>query len=66
MQNGQNKIYINEIFGPTIQGEGPHAGMKCNFVRVACCDFSCSWCDTKSAWTRRNSMEYESEELGKN
>lgn len=65
MQNGQNKIYINEIFGPTIQGEGPHAGMKCNFIRVACCDFSCSWCDTKSAWTRRNSMEYESEELGK-
>jgi 7-carboxy-7-deazaguanine synthase len=40
---------INEIFGPTIQGEGPMAGMRCFFVRFAGCDYDCSWCDTKYA-----------------
>lgn len=43
-------IPIAEIFGPTIQGEGPNVGKKTLFVRVAGCDFNCSWCDSKFAW----------------
>lgn len=39
-------ILINEIFGPTIQGEGELIGQKTMFIRVAKCDYNCSWCDT--------------------
>lgn len=44
------KIYISELFGPTIQGEGPNVGRKSIFVRVAGCDFKCTWCDSKFTW----------------
>lgn len=47
-----NKIPVAEIFGPTIQGEGPNVGIKTLFVRVVGCDFNCSWCDSKFAWKR--------------
>ncbi len=40
---------ISEIFGPTIQGEGPQIGTKTWFVRFAGCDWDCDWCDTKYA-----------------
>lgn len=40
---------ISEVFGPTIQGEGPWAGLPTYFVRFAGCDWDCSWCDTKYA-----------------
>lgn len=43
-------IPVAEIFGPTIQGEGPNTGLKTLFVRVAGCDFKCEWCDSKFAW----------------
>lgn len=43
-------IPINEIFGPTIQGEGEIIGIKTIFIRTNGCDFSCSWCDSKYAW----------------
>lgn len=39
-------IRISEIFGPTIQGEGPLIGKPTVFVRTAGCDFRCRWCDT--------------------
>lgn len=39
-------IRISEIFGPTIQGEGPLIGRPTVFVRTAGCDFRCTWCDT--------------------
>lgn len=42
---------VVEIFGPTIQGEGPDAGAVCFFVRFAFCDFRCEWCDSKNTWT---------------
>lgn len=45
-----SKFNIAEIFGPTIQGEGPNAGCKCIFVRVVGCNFNCDWCDSKFAW----------------
>jgi 7-carboxy-7-deazaguanine synthase len=39
-------IRISEIFGPTIQGEGPLIGTPTVFVRTAGCDYRCTWCDT--------------------
>lgn len=47
-------IPVAEIFGPTIQGEGPNSGKKCIFVRVVGCDFKCEWCDSKFAWQKDN------------
>lgn len=45
-----DKIPVLEIFGPTIQGEGPHVGARCIFVRVKGCSFACKWCDSKFTW----------------
>lgn len=45
-----NKIPVIEIFGPTIQGEGMVIGKKTMFVRVAGCDYRCSWCDSAFTW----------------
>lgn len=42
-------IRISEIFGPTVQGEGPLIGRPTVFVRTAGCDFRCHWCDTPHA-----------------
>jgi 7-carboxy-7-deazaguanine synthase len=40
---------VNEIFGPTVQGEGPLAGALTHFIRFNGCDFRCDWCDSLSA-----------------
>ncbi|CTQ56750.1 7-carboxy-7-deazaguanine synthase [Roseibium album] len=45
----QNTIRVNEIFGPTIQGEGALIGQPTVFVRTGGCDYRCSWCDTLHA-----------------
>jgi len=37
---------IIEIFGPTLQGEGPLIGYRTMFVRFGGCNYRCSWCDT--------------------
>lgn len=53
---GQNKIaapfqqvdgslLVTEFF-PTIQGEGPDAGLPAVFVRLSRCNLRCFWCDT--------------------
>lgn len=39
-------ILISEIFGPTVQGEGPLIGRPSVFVRTGGCDYRCRWCDT--------------------
>ncbi len=44
------KVNINEMFGPTIQGEGRNMGRRCAFIRFAGCNLSCSWCDTPYSW----------------
>lgn len=41
---------VLEIFGPTVQGEGMVIGRKTCFVRLAGCDYQCSWCDSKFTW----------------
>ena len=42
-------LMVNEVFGPTFQGEGPFAGQNAMFVRLFGCLLRCRWCDT--AWT---------------
>jgi organic radical activating enzyme len=43
-------LKINEVFGPTIQGEAIHAGQLVGFIRLANCNLACSWCDTPYSW----------------
>lgn len=42
----KERIRISEIFGPTVQGEGPLIGRPTVFVRTGGCDYRCAWCDT--------------------
>ena len=50
---------VKEIFGPTIQGEGIHAGEICSFIRFAGCDQKpcCKWCDTLDAYNIESGEE---------
>lgn len=41
-------LNINEIFY-SIEGEGKRAGLPCVFIRLAGCNLSCLYCDTKYA-----------------
>jgi 7-cyano-7-deazaguanosine (preQ0) biosynthesis protein QueE len=51
----ENKgLIVSEIFGPTVQGEGPSLGKRCMFLRLAICNLACSWCDTKYTWDWKN------------
>lgn len=43
-------IPVSEVFGPVFQGEGPHAGRLCWFLRLGLCNLRCSWCDTAYTW----------------
>jgi 7-carboxy-7-deazaguanine synthase len=51
--NSQSKLKLSEIFC-SVQGEGPHAGTSCVFLRLATCNLKCSWCDTKYTWDWEN------------
>ena len=41
---GDGRLAVSEVFGPTIQGEGPTAGRRAAFVRLAHCNLDCAWC----------------------
>lgn len=50
-------LALSEVFGPTVQGEGPSLGRRCLFVRLARCNLDCgegpgaTWCcDTPYTW----------------
>ena len=43
-------LAVNEVFGPTIQGEGPYIGQLSYFIRLAGCNLRCTWCDSDYAW----------------
>lgn len=45
-----NDIVVAEVFGPTIQGEGPFAGRPRTFLRLGRCNLDCAWCDTPFTW----------------
>ena len=47
-------LAVSEIFGPTIQGEGPSSGRYAKFLRLMGCNLHCSWCDTKYTWDASN------------
>lgn len=38
------KVKVNEIFGPTFQGEGPSLGQLCNVIRLDGCNLTCKGC----------------------
>lgn len=42
-------MLVSEVF-VSIQGEGPSAGERAVFVRLAGCNLACQWCDTAYAW----------------
>ena len=46
------KIEVTEIFGPTLQGEGPMAGHPAMFLRLRRCNLQCEWCDTRKTWDK--------------
>jgi 7-cyano-7-deazaguanosine (preQ0) biosynthesis protein QueE len=43
-------LAVSEVFGPTLQGEGPSAGQRAGFVRLGRCNLACGFCDTKYTW----------------
>ncbi len=45
----ERRYLVKEMFGPTLQGEGAHAGRACVFLRFAACNLACTWCDTDFA-----------------
>jgi len=49
---GAGELLVSEVFGPTLQGEGPSAGQAAAFVRLGGCNLSCRWCDTAYTWDR--------------
>src|SRR4051794_20292397 len=48
-RTGPSTLPVVEIFGPTVQGEGPDAGVPAYFVRFGGCDWRCTWCDSMHA-----------------
>ncbi len=55
----RDDIVISEIFGPTLQGEGPLAGVPTVFVRTGGCEFRCEWCDSMHAVDPVHRPEWE-------
>ena len=48
-ENKEPMYNMCEIF-ESIQGEGPQIGMPAIFIRLAGCNLSCAWCDSKYAF----------------
>jgi len=42
----ERRYLVKELFGPTLQGEGAHAGRAVVFLRFAACNLACPGCDT--------------------
>jgi len=57
MTEGTN-FWVSEIF-KSIQGESTFAGLPCAFVRLAGCNLSCRYCDTRYAQEGGESMLLE-------
>ncbi|WNV90251.1 7-carboxy-7-deazaguanine synthase QueE [Umezawaea sp. Da 62-37] len=58
-------LAVNELFGPTFQGEGPNQGRLARFIRLFGCHLTCEWCDTPQTWDRRrHDLTAEQQQLG--
>lgn len=59
-----NGLLVSEVFGPTVQGEGPSQGRPVTFVRLGLCNLDCRWCDTPYTWdwTGRTGKVYDRKE----
>ncbi|GAA2685826.1 MULTISPECIES: 7-carboxy-7-deazaguanine synthase QueE [Actinosynnema] len=44
------RLAVNELFGPTFQGEGVSQGRLASFLRLHGCHLACAWCDTPQTW----------------
>lgn len=53
-------IIVNEIFGPTIQGEGKNAGKRVAFLRLGVCNLHCYLCDSDYTWRFNNTHPHAS------
>lgn len=49
----ERTLVLCEMFGPTIQGEGPNLGRQALFVRLSGCHLSCIWCDSRYTWDHK-------------
>lgn len=56
-------LKVNEIFGPTIQGEGPSVGRPAMFLRLFGCPLHCKFCDTAYTWRVNDSFEHYGDEI---
>lgn len=54
-------LIVSEMFGPTIQGEGPSCGSPAIFIRLGRCNLDCDWCDTPFTWDwlGKNGVAYD-------
>lgn len=50
VEKGEPVLKVNEMFGPTLQGEGPSSGLPVVFLRLGLCNLACTWCDTPYTW----------------
>ena len=51
----EGSLLVSEIFA-SIQGESTYAGQPCTFVRTACCNLRCRYCDTTYAFAAGEPM----------
>jgi 7-carboxy-7-deazaguanine synthase len=56
-------LRVSEIFGPTIQGEGPGTGHRAVFLRLSGCNLYCHWCDTPYTWRFTNKHPHDGDKM---
>ena len=57
----ERRYLVKEMFGPTLQGEGAHAGRAVVFLRFAACNLDCPGCDTD--FSPEGAKRYSPEEI---
>jgi len=55
-------LIVNEIYF-SLQGEGPHQGLKTVFLRLQGCNLKCLFCDTEYAQDPKDGKEIELDEI---